>query len=389
MKVRRLLRPALVVGAMAVVARVDPVLGIAALLGGWAWSSWWLPPRALARLSGSRLLPETALFGEDVSIELAVDAQRRLPWLHLTDSVPFDLGTSTRWVTSLSAREARRHTVTFTATKRGLHRIGPAVAVAGDAFGLRRVQTTLVPTSQILVYPRIVPLETLTVAAGAPLPIIPTRSPLYDDPTRIVGVRDYEPGDPLRKIHWTASAASGQLVVKNHRPAIARDVVLAVDLTHGSHPAPGRRRSAELAVTAAASIVHHLITVRHEAVGVRIVARDTPTGEDTVVEVSPGRDQARMARVLEQLARSDLSRSADFDALLDPTGLPFGASLVLLTGRPERRHVLAALRLKRLGISVSAIVTAGDQHRERWEGELRDVGVPVRSVARLAEMVDL
>lgn len=178
-------------------------------------------------------------------------------------------------------------------------------------------------------------------------------------------------------------------MVKKHRPAISRDVVLALDLTRDSHPTPGRRRSAELAVTAAASIVHHLVTVRNESVGVRIVGRDSPTGEDTVVDVSPGRDQGRMARILEHLARSEISPSADFDALLDPSGLPFGASVVLLTGRPDRRHVLEALRLKRLGIKVTAIVTASVQHHDRWEDELSDIGVPVRSVARLAEMVEL
>jgi uncharacterized protein (DUF58 family) len=386
---RRLLRPAFVVVVVAMVVRVDPVLAVAVLLAGWAWSSWWFPPRALASLSGVRKLPERALFGEEVFVELEVTAKRSVAWLHVTEAVPFDLGPSVRWVTSLSGGETASHTTSFMATKRGLHRIGPAIAATGDAFGLRRVQSTLIPPSTLLVYPRIVSLESLTVAAGAPLPVIPTRTPLYEDPTRIVGVRDYQPGDPLRRIHWTASAASGSLLVKKHRPAISRDVVLAVDLTRDSHPLPGRRRSAELAVTAAASIVHHLVTVRNESVGVRIVGRDTPTGEDTVVDVSPGRDQSRMARILEHLARSEISPSANFDALLDPSGLPFGASVVLLTGRPDRRHVLGALRLKRLGIKVTAIVTASVQHRDRWEDELSDIGVPVRSVARLAEMVEL
>jgi uncharacterized protein (DUF58 family) len=386
---RRLLRPAFVVLVVAVIVRVDPVLGVAVLLAGWAWSSWWFPPRALASLAGVRRIPARALFGEEVVVELELSATRSVPWVHVTEAVPFDLGPSLRWVTSLSEGETARHMTSFTATKRGLHRIGPAIAATGDAFGLRRVQSTLIAPSTLLIYPRIVSLETLTVAAGSPLPIIPTRTPLYEDPTRIVGVRDYQPGDPLRRIHWTASAASGSLLVKKHRPAISRDVVLAVDLTRDSHPSPGRRRSAELAVTAAASIVHHLVTVRNESVGVRIVGRDTPTGEDTVVDVSPGRDQGRMARVLEHLARSEVSPSADLDALLDPSGLPFGASVVIITGRPDRRHVLEALRLKRLGISVTAIVTASAQHRDRWEGELSDVGVPVRSVARLAEMVDL
>jgi uncharacterized protein (DUF58 family) len=389
LNVRRLLRPAFLVGVVAVIVRVDPVLGVFVVLVGWAWVSWSVPSRALAGLTGRRVVPERVLFGEQVTVDLRLGASRWLPWLYVTDAIPFDLGSNTRWVTSLRGGETRHHESSFHARRRGLHRIGPTVAAAGDTFGLRRVQTTLVPASTILIYPRIVPLEVLTVAAGAPLPIIPTRTPLYEDPTRIVGVREYQAGDPMRKIHWTASAASGTMVVKKHRPGIARDVVLALDLTRDSHPMPGRRRSGEIAVTAAASIVHHLVTVRKEPVGIRIVGRDSPTGEDGVAEVAPGRDQGRMARMLEMLARAELSATVSLDALLDPARLPFGASLVLLTGRTDRRHVLDILRLKRFGITVSVIATSSDLHREGWESELQEVGVPVRWVARLADMVEL
>ena len=329
------------------------------------------------------------MFGDVVDVTLRVIGPRRVPWMRLTDSFPFSLGPSTRWVTSLDAGRVRTHVASFTATARGLHLIGPTTVATGDSFGLRRVQATLVPSKPILVYPRIVSLEDLTVAAGAPLPLIPTTVPLYADPTRVVGVRDYQPGDPFRAIHWTASAASGDLLVKKHHPGVAREVVLAVDLTRDSHPAPGRRRSAELAVTAAASIAHHLVTVRREAVGLRLAGRDVPTGEETVGEVTPGRDEHRLTTILEGLARADISAEADGTALLDPSGLGFGSSVVLFTGVLARDHVVAGMGLARLGISMTAVVTASEQHRGAWEDEMREVGVPIRSVARLADMVEL
>lgn len=191
----------------------------------------------------------------------------------------------------------------------------------------------------------------------------------------------------MRRIHWSASAAAGGLQVKKFRPAIARDVVVLVDLGRDSHPTPGRRRSAELAVTAAASIIDHLVVHRRENVGVRILGRDTPTGQNTVEAVTPGRDDARLARMLEALARSDLTELDGIDVLADPAALGFGASVVLVTGRPDRRHVSHALRLRRLGMPVTVILTASELHRD--DGELEQLGVPVRRVARLAEMVGL
>jgi uncharacterized protein (DUF58 family) len=386
---RRLLRPAIVVLAIAVVTRVDPVLGIAMLLALWAWIGWRTPPLALEQLAGERAHADVVMFGDRVHLELRVVAGRALPWVQLTDMVPFQLGENVRWVTSLGAGKASTHAAEFAASARGLHRLGPTLAVTGDTFGLRRVQSTLIPASRLLVYPRIVALDTLAVAAGAPLPLIPVRTPLYDDPTRVVGVREYEPGDQFRTIHWTATAAAGDLLVKKYRPAIARDVMIALDLTRASHPLPGRRRSAELGVTAAASIAHHLVTIRREAVGLRLVGRDTPTGEDTASELTPGRDERRLMRLLERLARADVTGSTVSDRLLDPAGLGFGTSVVFVTGILERRHVLDVIRLKRVGIDVTVVLTAGSQHRGAWEAEMREMHVPVRSVSRLAEMVDL
>lgn len=386
---RRLLRPAFSVALLAFIARVDPALAVAAVLAAWAWSSWSLPARAVAGLSGHRTLPQRVLFGEPVDITLTIRAERGVAWLDSTDAVPFDLGTSTRWVTSLRRGEERVHRVQLTAMRRGLHRIGPTVVAGGDPFGLRHVQRTLIPAATVLVYPRIVPIETLTAAAGAPLPMTRTRASLFEDPTRMIGVRDYRPGDAQRKIHWTASASAGTLLVKQHGPAIAREVVLVVDLARDSHPMPGRRRSAEIAVTAAASVLHHLATVREEAVGIRIVGRDTPTGESTVVEVTPGRDPARVNRMLEHLARSDVSGDVSLEALLLPAGINFGSSVVVLTGAPSRAHVLGALRLIRLGVFVSVVTTAGERHRSPWERRLTELGISVRSVDRLADLVAL
>ena len=34
---------------------------------------------------------------------------------------------------------------------------------------------------------------------------------LYEDPTRISGVRPYEAGDPLNRVHWRATARTGAL----------------------------------------------------------------------------------------------------------------------------------------------------------------------------------
>ncbi len=386
---RRLLRPAVIVGVAALAFRVDPMLGVAAGFAVWAAASWWLPVRSMERIEVSRHHPARVFYGERVEIGYEVRSSRRVPWLSLVDVVPFDLGESVRWVTSLERNGAVRHTAGIEATRRGLHRLGPTVLSSGDTFAGRAVQGPVNPSTTLLVYPRLVPIERLGLNARALEQLRPSRRPLMADPTRVVGVRDYVLGDPLRSIHWTATARVGSLQTKNYRPGTSRAVLLAIDLSWTHHPAPGRRRSVELSVTAAASIAHHLMTAGQEAVAIRVLGTDAPSERSGLVHAAPGRGPAHLADLLEYLARAQPVRAEageHVEDLLDPAGLPFGAAVALCTGVAVEGHVVPLERLRRLGFDVSVISTAGDRHRSEWNAVLETMGIPVTPVSHYEEL---
>ena len=52
---------------------------------------------------------------------------------------------------------------------------------------------------------------------------------LFEDPALFAGVRPYQPGDALRRIHWKASARVGRPVSRRYDPVHERDVVIALD----------------------------------------------------------------------------------------------------------------------------------------------------------------
>jgi hypothetical protein len=81
----------------------------------------------------------------------------------------------------------------------------------------------------------------------------------------------------------------------------------------------------ELAVTAAASILYHIVSVEGLRAGLRMPG----------VTVAPGGDQGQLMVMLEVLAGA--SATLDDSRLTDPVGLPFGASVVLVTGVIEDR----------------------------------------------------
>src|SRR5438309_1532742 len=82
----------------------------------------------------------------------------------------------------------------------GYCQIGPTVLESGDLFGLHRRYRVVTEPVYVLVYPKVVPLRGYDVASRRPIGDIRLTHRLYEDPTRIAGVRAYQPGDPLNRI---------------------------------------------------------------------------------------------------------------------------------------------------------------------------------------------
>ena len=93
---------------------------------------------------------------------------------------------------------------------------------------------------------------------------LPARHPFGDfdtprrfieDPLRLVGARDYVPGDSFRRIHWKATARRRELQTKILDPSSSNP--LAIFLNVRTSPYLGVNRDVlELAITTAASVAH-------------------------------------------------------------------------------------------------------------------------------------
>ncbi|MFN2606513.1 MAG: DUF58 domain-containing protein [Acidimicrobiales bacterium] len=138
------------------------------------------------------------------------------------------------------------------AEHRGIFSVGPLEAEVGDAFGLWSKVATIAPAIELTVYPPVEAVPALAHAqgddptAGAPRPatVGPTGEDLY-------GLRPYQVGDDLRRVHWPSTARTGDLVVRQlELPWQGRATVL-LDVRAKVHS----DASMEAAVSAAASIV--------------------------------------------------------------------------------------------------------------------------------------
>src|SRR5947209_11626580 len=214
---------------------------------------------------------QRVLFGEQVTLSLTVENAKLLPlpWLEVEDTIPraltlagqqlrvsvigdtaiLDNLFSTRWY----ERVTRRYTVQCNA--RGVHKFGPALIRSGDVFGFLTNEETLTNWQYLLVYPLVVPLTRFNLPSRHPFGERRAPRRLLEDPSRVIGIRDYAYGDSLRRVHWKATARTMQLQSKVYEATttytlvIFLNVVAYFDTIRGLQP-----ELQELAICAAASV---------------------------------------------------------------------------------------------------------------------------------------
>jgi uncharacterized repeat protein (TIGR01451 family) len=183
----------------------------------------------------------TANVGETAAVVVTLknDGRVSIPWMIVEDSIPkqalvqrpprIKMHRKRRRITKLKAGGTvdLRYQVEF--LMRGYYQFGPLLVESGDVFGLHRRFRILTEPAFVLVYPKVVPLQGYDVASRRPIGEVRMTHRLFEDPTRISGVRPYQHGDSLNRIHWRATARTGALHSKTYEPSTIAGATLLLD----------------------------------------------------------------------------------------------------------------------------------------------------------------
>ncbi len=145
--------------------------------------------------------------------------------------------------------------------RRGYFQIGPTVLETGDPAGMFRRYRLGTPPLFITVLPRIELISNYDIGSRRPMGEIRIRANVMPDPTRIRGIRQWQTGDPMRSVHWAATARTGTLHTKIYEPSSVIGATIVIDLHISTNPDRNEPVRTDLSVTAAVSIVAAL----HEA----------------------------------------------------------------------------------------------------------------------------
>ncbi|MDO4740302.1 MAG: DUF58 domain-containing protein [Eubacteriales bacterium] len=106
----------------------------------------------------------------------------------------------------------RRHTISC--LHRGCYDIGSVALTTGDIFGMSNRTTQTKHDCTLEVWPRLLSENELTTPCTRWQGEMAVRRYILPDPFLVANIRGYMQGDPLRDIHWRATARTGSLQVK-------------------------------------------------------------------------------------------------------------------------------------------------------------------------------
>lgn len=178
----------------------------------------------------------------------------------LEDRIPYTLGDRPRLLLEKLSSDARTIVTYGLAPQfRGKYQIGPLRAYATDPFGMTSVQQEFSTVSELVVTPRIHPLESIKMGGPSGTVVGESRALSVaisgeDD----VAAREYRYGDDLRRIHWPTTAHRGELMVRREEQPWDSTATLLLDIRKTAHFGDGPDSSFEWDVEAAASICRRL-----------------------------------------------------------------------------------------------------------------------------------
>jgi uncharacterized protein (DUF58 family) len=345
---------------------------------------------------------EQVKIGETVAVVTILENKSWLPvpWLLLEDLLPrraliFDppnLQVTGRRLQLASFNGRARKTLLYQlkCNRRGYYQIGPLVAETGDVFGLYRRYRVLSEPSFLLALPEVVPLAGFDIASRRPIGEVRMTHRLFEDPTRIAGVRGYQAGDPLNRIHWGATARTAVLHSKVYEPSTVAGATILLDFHENSFDRRHEPVRSELAVTAAASIAGAICEMgqqvgfatngRDAADRIRKEGRSHEQLHSRKVAQSAGmldrsdrlrpqivptrRSNTQLRQILETLARVEKTDGLTFAQLVSETSsrLPRSATVIALLTVVTPHMAIALGNLRRRGFAVTVIINVFDEY---------------------------
>lgn len=369
---------------------------VVVVLGGVSryWSRHLFDRVTLDRKAGER----RGFVGEAIPLEVTLENRKPLPlpWFEWRLGMAETLKVEAEQVASavvpglhwlvrkgaLGWYQRQQWKFTMRPTERGFHQIGPATIRSSDLLGVFPRAHEDDTEDHLIIFPHVLSLEDLGLPSDRPFGERKGGERIFEDPLRIAGLREYRPGDPLKRIDWKATARDGELRSRVYEPSATQQIYLMVNIDTMLHAWEGYlRNELERVVSAAASVAVWAAGARY-AVG--ILANGAFPNADRPIRLPPSRSRDQVTRVLEALAvvqpltMGDLAGAIEREA----SRIPRGSTIVIIASLLPERLCGVIARLHSEGHSIFVLGTS--------HGTLDALppGIPGNDVSRVFERLE-
>jgi uncharacterized protein (DUF58 family) len=300
--------------------------------------------------------PAQPVAGDPLVVSFRVENGSPFPGLQVTlVDATGELGGHERFieVDGLGSRSARVATSAPWPARRGIHRLPPQIAVAVDPLGLVRGRRRLGDTLSLTVSPRLAHLTSCALFAGLGARRAGRRRRLPTvDASEFRGIRPHNPGEPLNRVDWKATAKTGNLMLREMEDAMDGGVAVLLNGAASSVAGEPPDTTFEVAVQAAGSIADCALRSGHP------VTLLLPENDWRPIRLSSDAESRR--RLLAILAGT----------------APRGLSEL----GPSLRALVANARTNARTRSLTLVVLSLDRGLVRAVGTLQEEGLPVSIV---------
>ena len=290
---------------------------------------------------------------KELTVRLQIINRSFIPTSNIVISDNFGhlFSASGTFLESLPAYGKKTLTYTATAHDRGQFTIGPVDLKGTDPLGIFPWSCRINATSKVIVYPSIYEME-LRYAQGLPAGNLPIDNSMYEDVTQFRSLREYIPGDDMKRINWKVSARTNKLYTMEFDANLYFSVLILLDFSREGYPKMRRDSLLERAADMAASLAFHYANRKQE---IGFVTSGVMPGFDgiPVIPYKSGFEHAQ--KVIETIATlSATAGKASFDRLLFGSGItmPLGCRLVVVAPHLDEEQAKTLIRIKRKGMDV-------------------------------------
>ena len=292
--------------------------------------------------------------GETAEGTITVTNPGRTRTLGVSVEIPVGRGLVVLAVPSLARGATSVQQFAVPTTRRGTVPVGPARTVRADPIGLVRRELIWTAAAQLFVHPRTIGIPSLSTGLVRDLEGSPTKE-LTSSDVSFHALREYQPGDERRYIHWKSTAKTGTHMVRQFEETRRSHLIVALSLASADYASDDE---VELAVSVAGSLgVRAIRDIRDLSV---VVSERTPEFAVRKVFAVKRLSTISRSRLLDELAVVESAENAlgIVDVARVSGAQVTGVSLAFLVcgSVPTPSELRAASTKFPLGVEVIAVV---------------------------------